>query len=747
MGPGRTLSTLANRESGRAARGVAVTSMRHPSERQPEQAFLMAALGRVWLAGADIDWKGVHSRACRRVPLPTYPFERQRYWIAAQPKGRAPSTRVVASGKNADIADWFYAPSWKRTPLPPADGSMKTSGPWLLFADAVLGPLLQRRLKQAGHEVVSVVASDTYAEHSQESYSLNPRDPRDYGRLVEALRARGRSASHVVHLWSLTSARQGSGGPETPSRLQELGFYSLVYLSRALGERDGEGRCGIVVVSDGIQDVTGQEALEPEAATVLGPCKVIPQEYTHLTCRSVDLEPPAAGWDDASAARLAQELIAGSSDHVVAYRGAYRWVQGFEPWAMPAVEPGASRLRDDGVYLVTGGLGGIGLEVAEFLARAVRARLVLVGRSPLPGRPNWESWLATHDDSNEISRRIRKVQALETLGSEVLVVAADAADLSQMSRVVAEAEARFGPIHGVVHAMGAEKTVQLISEAGPSESEPQFRPRLQGVQVLERVMESRSLDFCLLISSLSAVLGAVGSVAYTAAHVFLDVFAARHNRISPVPWLSVNWDRWFTWREAASAPTAGEGDYSMTAEEAQEALGRVLSPGNPAQLVVSTGNLQARIDRWIHLPSSTAPEESSADRRSAYSRPDLVQAYVAPRTPAEKSLAGIWSEALGLEKVGVNDDFFELGGDSVLGLRIVAKANEAGVRLTGRHIFEHHTIAELAAAVAGAGGAPAQQSAAAGNAEPAVAFPAARLNEKQLESVLTKLGDGGTQSK
>src|SRR5262245_27617847 len=186
VGPGRTLSTLANRESGRAARGVAVTSMRHPSERQPEQAYLMTALGRVWLAGVDVDWKAVHSRASRRVPLPTYPFERQRYWIAAQPKGRAQPTRAVASGKKADVADWFYAPSWRRAPVPPADAS-ETSGSWLLFADAALGPLLQRRLQQAGHAVVSIAASDGFAEHSQDSYSLNPRDPRDYDRLLEAL--------------------------------------------------------------------------------------------------------------------------------------------------------------------------------------------------------------------------------------------------------------------------------------------------------------------------------------------------------------------------------------------------------------------------------------------------------------------------------------------------------------------------------------------------------------------------------
>jgi hypothetical protein len=209
----------------------------------------------------------------------------------------------------------------------------------------------------------------------------------------------------------------------------------------------------------------------------------------------------------------------------------------------------------------------------------------------------------------------------------------------------------------------------------------------------------------------------------------------------------VNWDRWNTWREAPSAPTAGEAGFFMTPAEAAEALRRTLSCRPLAQLVVSTGDLQARIDRWIRLIVPEEPEGSAAARGSLYARPELTEEYLEPRSAEERILAGIWCEALGLEKVGINDDFFELGGDSVLGLRIVAKANEAGLRMTGRQIFEHHTIAELAAAVVGAQSAAAQPTAGPQEAVPASAFPAARLNEKQLESFLTQLGGGATPVK
>jgi hypothetical protein len=311
-----------------------------------------------------------------------------------------------------------------------------------------------------------------------------------------------------------------------------------------------------------------------------------------------------------------------------------------------------------------------------------------------------------------------------------------------MREVARRAEERFGRLHGVIHAVGAEKVVVSIVETGPAEAEAQFRPRLQATAVLEQALDGRPLDFCLLISSLSSVLGGRGSVAYTAAHVFLDAFAARHNRRSPVPWLSVNWDRWNTWREAPEQPQEGEAGFYMAPGEAVDALRRVLAQDQATQVVVSTGDLLGRIERWIQFVEHEKPEEVRTGRNALYARPELAEEFVAPSTETEKLLAGIWCEALGLENVGVNDDYFELGGDSVIGLRIVARANEAGLRMTGRHIFEHHTIGGLAAAL----GAPAPPPQAAPETprpqpaaeEAATAFPGARLDRKDLEAFLAQ---------
>jgi NAD(P)-dependent dehydrogenase (short-subunit alcohol dehydrogenase family) len=351
-----------------------------------------------------------------------------------------------------------------------------------------------------------------------------------------------------------------------------------------------------------------------------------------------------------------------------------------------------------------------------------------------------------------VARRLRRLRALESHGAEVLALQADAADPEQMRKAVGEAAARFGTLHGVVHAVGVERAFQSIAETGPVEAETQFRPRLRAAAALEQALEGLPLDFCLLTSSLSAVVGGRGSVSYTAAHAFLDAFAARRNRLSAVPWLSVNWDRWNTWRETPQQPTEGEAGFFMTPGEAKEALRRLLASDSFTQAVVSTGDLDGRIERWIRRIQAEEPAKAAAGPRSTlYARPELAEAFVAPRTETEKTLAAIWREALGLEDVGVNDDYFELGGDSVIGLRIVAKANEAGLRMTGRNIFEYHTIAQLAAALAGAAPTPAAEVAPPAPAPvPAetTAFPGARLGSKDLEAFLAQLeGGGATPSK
>src|SRR5208282_1596400 len=257
--------------------------------------------------------------------------------------------------------------------------------------------------------------------------------------------------------------------------------------------------------------VTGEETLNPEKATALGACKIIPIEYPNLSCRSIDilLPEPGTNGEQRLLKQLLGEFSTEPSDSIVAYRAGYRWVQTFERIHLEPPKGAASRLKANGVYLITGGLGGIGLALAEFLATSVQAKLILVGRSELPPKDQWADWLATHDDQDEISCRIKKVQSIESAGAEIMVVAADVANYDRMREVIALARSRFGHINGVIHSAGSADYAGVIQRRTKEATEEILAAKVKGTLVLNELLANSGLDFLVLCSTCGNVVPGV----------------------------------------------------------------------------------------------------------------------------------------------------------------------------------------------------------------------------------------------
>jgi acyl transferase domain-containing protein len=555
VGPGRTLSVLVRHHPQRGAGQMVLSSLRHADEREPDEAFMLATLGRLWLANVNVDWTKLSTGVRpRRVPLPTYPFEGQRYWIDPQ-IGAGVGVMQNLLHKNPDIAAWFYAPSWRRSeaaPLPTNEVLAGERRRWLIFADECgIGDGLKERLEGLGQEVITVRAGDEFRRLEKGSYILSPGRREDYQALLKEIGAASDTAQTIVHLWNATSKEQSVKAEHVQSR----GFYSLLFLAQGLGEQllmltpadvPADQKLNIFVVSNNLHEVTGEEDLCPEKATLLGPCRVIPQEYQNINCRSIDVVVPETG--GVQLQRLVDDLLAETAANedsalVVAYRGRHRWVQDFEQLRLGAAPGTPASLRDRGVYLITGGMGGIGLELAQYLATAVQARLVLVGRTPLPAREEWDGWLTTHDEGDEVSYRILKVRALEEAGGEVLVTAADVANEEQMRAVVEQARSRFGEINGAIHAAGVAGG-GIIQLKTPDMAATVLAPKVAGTRVLDQVLKDTRLDFFVMCSSRSSVLGGFGNVDYCAANAYLDAFAHYKRAQDGALTVSIDWDAW-----------------------------------------------------------------------------------------------------------------------------------------------------------------------------------------------------------
>ncbi len=394
---------------------------------------------------------------------------------------------------------------------------------------------------------------------------------------------------------------------------------------------------------------------------------------------------------------------------MVAYRGQHRWVQRFEAWATPPDEARVpDLLKTGGVYLISGGLGNVGLVIADYLAHVVQAKLILTGRSPFPDKVTWPDWLAEQGDDEPTSQTIRRLQALEAAGAEVVVMAADVADESAMRQVIARTERQFGHINGVIHAAGLVEggTFRAISQLDPEHVVEQFRAKIQGAFTLEKCLRGRSLDFCLLSSSLASILGGLNFGAYAAANAFLDIFAQHMAQTSDTPWLTVNWDAWSFGIDLEQETGLGAtlAASAIRPEEGEAVLEYVLTAALP-QTVVSTTDLQARIEEWVELrqlrnQSTVSPTQEVLSRSVQHARTGLNTPYVAPSTEAEEILVGIWEPLLGVEPIGVNDSFFDLGGHSLLAIQVVSRVQDAfDIALPLDFFFDAPTIAKLAQVV------------------------------------------------
>jgi NAD(P)-dependent dehydrogenase (short-subunit alcohol dehydrogenase family) len=481
-------------------------------------------------------------------------------------------------------------------------------------------------------------------------------------------------------------------------------FFRLLWLVQAMGEHAPSHPIRLLVVTNGVHDVVGGETPRPDAALVLGPCRVAPLEHPGLTCQAIDVDGHRA--DGTLADRLLREAANPSPDPIVAYRGSHRWLPGLEPVRLGPVAD-AGRLRPYGVYVITGGLGGIGSAIAEFLARSVQARLVLIGRTGLPPREDWSAWCEGHDADDPISVRIARVRAIEDAGGAVLVVAADVADERAMREAFARGRAEFGEIHGVVHAAGVPGG-GVIQLKRLESALAVLRPKVLGTRVLQRIVRDAPVDFVALFSSELALFPTIGQVDYCAANAFLDASTADREAWAGVRTVSIDWGawEWDAWQrgllDAMPALRARVEQFrrrfGMRFDEGVEALARVLDTDLPHVVVspvapgVSQQALAAPLDGEDELEATT-PGES-------HDRPVLATPYVAPRDETEERVAAVWAAALAIDRIGVHDNFLELGGHSLLATQVISRLrDDFGVDVSLNAFFEEPTVAGVAAAI------------------------------------------------
>ncbi|MEL6710182.1 MAG: type I polyketide synthase [Pseudomonadota bacterium] len=562
---------------------------------QNDEPVLLTNLATLYQLGATIDWSQLSAAGGNKVVLPTYPFQRQPYWFSATdtPIPDNPATRQPPSDL---LQDAYYTITWQEQPPAAAAASQPD---WLILTDQTgMGAQIAHRLAAQGIASVQVTPGTTYQHHDAQHVALDPQSARQWQRLF----ADHPQAQQILCLWGMAALSLTED--QTPNiAQQEQPALSILHLVQALiaADRTLHQLC---LVTQGAQAVAPEDRLTGLAQTVLwGLGRVIRLEHPELSCRLLDLAAPA-GTQQATEQLLAEMQAVPDAEQQIAWRGTTRYAARLAPYAAPSA-PVSSRIQPQATYLITGGLGGLGLCFAQWLIGQGAQHLLLLGRNP---------------PQPAVQQRIDRWRAA---GTQVTSVQADMAQYDAVAAALAGIEAAC-PLRGVIHAAGvlADGVLQHLQ---PAQWQQVCAPKVWGAWHLHRLTQSLQLDFFVLCASSSGVLGNAGQANYAAANVFLDGLA-HYRQARGLPALSIDWDGWSGIGMSAGLvqQLATQGHLSLSPEQGLTAFATLL--GQPeAQVAVMPMDwpcFLAQHPPWSFLAqlSDPEPQPQAQDVRSQLAR-------------------------------------------------------------------------------------------------------------------------------
>ena len=447
------------------------------------------------------------------------------------------------------------------------------SGHWLIVGGPnTIASALEHQLQARGDAVTMAPASGAPGT------TLDGEKSR-FGELLDRARESRPPLRGVIHLASLDAPANESLKPSVLKNAQQFGCESAVSLAQAVLERKWDETPRIWLVTRGAQAIEAADCPNLAQASIWGVGKVMAMEYPDLWGGLIDLAPDDA--PETAARLLAREIRQPENEDQISFRAKSRFVARLVPSAPPA--SCRSSFQVDASYLITGGLGKIGLKVAQWLVDHGARTLVLVGRTPLPERSAWP----TLSSDLKYYNKVRAIESLERNGARVQLCAASVADAGAMSSLFARFGGELPPLRGVVHAAGVLETAPIRQiDAGAFDSV--FPAKISGSWILHELTRGLDLDFFAAFSSSSATLGLHGVAAYAAGNAFLDALV-QLRRAQRLPAVAVNLG-W--WQGGGSSKAIDEffqkiGFRPMPAPLALDALGRLLA-GNRVQTTLAS---------------------------------------------------------------------------------------------------------------------------------------------------------------
>ncbi len=553
VGPGNTLSVLAMQhpESRKSDNPVTISSLRADYNNQFDLNYLLTGIGKLWLSGIEIDWEKLYEgEKPKRITLPAYPFEGENYWIQKKPSEK--SQQRISESKKNDFKDWFYVPSWKRSSrigeINQNISSLKNSN-WLIFSSgSEFENSVIKLLDEYSCKRIVIKKGSGFSVIDEQNIQINHQNEQEYELLFKELEGRHFRINNILHFWNFSISKNFAASiKELDSSLFDS-IYSLLFISKNLKPADTENLVNAAVITNNLFNVLDYEDLtSPEKSMVIGPSKVINKEINNLFIKCIDFSTDDTSFNKLAPRYLLSEFLTSDKNEIVAYRGNYRWLQTIEKINIESSEtPIQTRtgiIKPGGVYLLTGGTGGLGLIFAEHFARQNNVNLILTKRFDFPEKSSWQNWLEENKNDNKTSPIINKLREIEALGSRVEVRVCDIAEEQETRSLINQIKNEFGRIDGVIHIAGIIDDGLIVSKT-PDSVKRVLDPKVHGTFNLYENIELEKLDFFILFSSINSFLAPAGQIDYSSANNYLDSFANFFQKNSKAKIYTINWPGW-----------------------------------------------------------------------------------------------------------------------------------------------------------------------------------------------------------
>ncbi|MFY9074802.1 beta-ketoacyl synthase N-terminal-like domain-containing protein [Malaciobacter mytili] len=709
IGAGRGLTTIAKRHPEASRSLCAYSTMRSNNKKIDDNTVLYELLGSLWLEQYKINWETLTPfEHCRLVDIPTYAFDRESYWL-----DRTFIKRNNASvEKREDVNTWFYTPSWLKLEANHQNDLKDEIKNYIIFSpNNKLLYKISNYLQLNHNNIICINYGEMYQKIDEQNYIINANQTEDYNRLFEDLSHYFNKSLCIIHGWMLEKMNSFLNEDLNSfynSNTQVLGYYSVLAIMRVLTKYNLITKTRLVILSNQLYNIIGEEELSPNKSTLLGPCKVIPYEFPELDFIHLDIDEKSFTNEVAFDSLINDIVSYKPKDKYLslAYRNGIRWKPYYYPLSTDFIKNKSQQslnIKNNGIYLITGAFGGIGSIASKYLvSKSQDITLILVSKTALPPKKEWENYLKEQKDKN-ICNRIRQVQFLESKGAKVFTYALDISDKKSMTKLQKDINKNIGYVNGIIHAAGVVGG-GLIQLEKSIKFHDNLNAKVVGTKLLYYLFANDNLNFILLCSSLGSLVGALGQVENTSANSFLDAFSQTFSKnITSTKIMTINWDYWLEvgmilqLADRHKQITGDEITIGILPNEGEKCFSILLNLLSMSNIVVSTADIHHLLKlrskathKALEIFENTNIIKQNSEERTTFTP------YVAARNSLEQVLVLLWENRLGV-KIGINDNFFELGGDSMIALPLMADMRDAlHFDLPIQSLFNEQNIASIA---------------------------------------------------